>query len=101
MFGLAKNKNSPADDADRKGFWIPERRLLAAVLHRAVTDLTGSDPRMAQEAHDWIFEEVIEPYQLFSFAWVCEQLELDSSIISSAISCLPQQLGSQKEKQRA
>ena len=72
-------------------FWIPERRLLAAVLHRAVADYTGPDPRVAQDAAEWIFEDLREPCELFSFGWTCEQLELNAALIAGAIGCLPRQ----------
>jgi len=74
-----------------KEFWMPERRLLAAVLHRAVADYTGSDSSLAAEAAEWIFEEITQPYALCSFAWTCEQLELDPALIAGAIACLPRQ----------
>ncbi len=87
MLWLAKKNNGI--ERDPKEFWIPERRLLAAILHRAVNDYTGPDPRLAEEAGEWLFEEVIEPYQVLTFAWICEQLELDADMISSAITSLP------------
>ena len=77
-------------------FWTPERRLLAAVLHRAVADYTGSDHTVSQEAAEWIFEEIAQPFPLFSFAWTCEQLELDARLIASAVACLPRQTSAEE-----
>lgn len=91
MFGLEDQDVLKQGEAGTKEFWTPERRLLAAVLQRAIADYTGSDPRLAEEAADWLFEELCEPCALFSFAWTCEQLELNMALIAAAIACLPRQ----------
>ncbi|NMC62476.1 MAG: hypothetical protein GYA55_04840 [SAR324 cluster bacterium] len=57
----------------------PERRLLLAILERALLDYVGNDEKEALEAEDWIFSETnpIHPYNPFSFFWICEQLDLN------------------------
>jgi hypothetical protein len=68
----------------------PERRLLLAVLERAILDYVGNNPKEVQEAEEWLFES----HQLgsraqFSFAWLCEQLDLDPIKISRHIKAMP------------
>ena len=36
---------------------IPEKRLLAAVLQRAVADFSGGEDDMSREAGSWLFGE--------------------------------------------
>lgn len=80
----------------------PERRLLLAILERAVLDLVGNDEKEAQEAEDWLFgfdEDEAEPEAprvhehkltaMFSFPWVCDQLDLDQARISAKIRSMP------------
>lgn len=73
----------------------PERRLLLAILERAILDYVGNDPREIEEAQAWLFEveEGFEPTAgsktLFSFAWVCDQLDLDVRDISRKIKQMP------------
>lgn len=56
----------------------PERRLLLAILERALLDYVGNDDREAEEAQDWIFGDFgPTPHPQFSFPWICEQLDLD------------------------
>lgn len=69
----------------------PERRLLAAILERAVLDYVGNNATDITEAEQWIFEE---PYEAatsseYSFSWVCRELDLEPSEISSKISAMP------------
>ena len=86
MFWFTKRDDGQQREQD---FWIPERRLLAAVLQRAVSDFTGPDGRAAEEAAAWIFDKPEEPHGIFSFAWICEQLELDLAMVTEAIDRLP------------
>ena len=56
----------------------PERRLLSAVMNRAVTDfLCDSDPKHQEEAKDWIFEPLTDAPEPFSFQYVCMELDVD------------------------
>ena len=68
----------------------PERRLLLAVLERAILDLVGNDEQEVQTAKDWLFGDT-EPHTPteFSFAWVCQQLDLDPSHTADLIGKMP------------
>jgi len=68
----------------------PERRLLLAILERAILDYVGNDAREVQEAEEWLFgcSENAARNQ-FSFIWLCEQLDLDPARIASHIKAMP------------
>ena len=68
----------------------PERRLLAAILERAILDYVGNDPDEAESASSWLFDDDgEEPQYQFSCAWVCEALDLDYRDISARIKAMP------------
>jgi len=68
----------------------PERRLLLAILERAILDFVGNDERELEQAEQWLFgSERSNRNEHFSFEWVCEQLDLDSKRISSKIKAMP------------
>ncbi len=76
----------------------PERRLLVAVLERAVLDLVGNDEKEAKQAEEWLFGEADELENsaivrsnptVLSFDWICDQLDLDSVQISQKIKAMP------------
>ena len=68
----------------------PERRLLVAILERAILDFVGNDSREIQGSFDWLFtDESEEDATEFSFSWVCQQLDLDPSTISEHIRAMP------------
>ncbi len=68
----------------------PERRLLLAILERAILDFVGNDLREIAEAEEWIFSyNDISTAGNFSFSWVCEQLDLDRNKISQKIRSMP------------
>lgn len=65
---------------------VPEKRLLYAIVERAVRDCLGSRDEDSQEATEWLFcdgntRETIP----FSFPWICENLELDQSEFRSRV----------------
>jgi hypothetical protein len=72
----------------------PERRLLLAILERAILDYVGNDTREVQEAEQWLFGDN-EHYNehcstsQFSFGWLCEQLDLDPIKIANHIRSMP------------
>ncbi len=73
----------------------PERRLLLAVLERAILDYVGNDKREIESAKEWIFAGQEETtYSLFSFEWVCQQLDLNASEIAGTIKRMPKRGGS-------
>lgn len=68
----------------------PERRLLLAILERAILDYVGNDPREIEEAEQWLFGDTEHSkHEQFSFAWVCEQLDLDTPRIAEKIKNMP------------
>jgi hypothetical protein len=74
----------------------PERRLLLAILERAILDFVGNDERELEQAEEWIFSSKKSgKVEHFSFEWVCEQLDLDAHKISEKIKAMPRR-GSRK-----
>jgi hypothetical protein len=80
----------------------PERRLLLAVLERAILDYVGNDPREIADAKAWIFEHIEDESHEemtivpeFSFLWICQELDLDAKLIASYIRSMPKR-GKQK-----
>lgn len=68
----------------------PERRLLLAILERAILDYVGNDAKEVEEAEAWLFGDLDAPKnEQFSFQWVCEQLDLDMYRISAKIRNMP------------
>jgi hypothetical protein len=68
----------------------PERRLLLAILERAILDYVGNDMREVVEAQEWLFDDHATPGRShFSFQWICEQLDLDHRHIADKIKAMP------------
>lgn len=68
----------------------PERRLLLAILERAILDFVGNDARELEQAEQWLFgSERAHRNEHFSFEWVCEQLDLDPKRIAAKIKSMP------------
>jgi len=68
----------------------PERRLLLAILERALLDFVGNDQKEYEEAFDWIFNNVeTDSPEEFSFPWVCSYLDLDLADIKAKIRVMP------------
>lgn len=68
----------------------PERRLLLAILERAILDYVGNDVREFEHAEQWLFGDAPRTnLDHFSFQWVCEQLDLDPARISKKIRSMP------------
>lgn len=68
----------------------PERRLLLAILERAILDYVGNDERELEQAEHWLFSEPHDKHSdQFSFCWVCEQLDLDPKRIAQKIKEMP------------
>ena len=66
----------------------PERNLLMAMLERAILDYVGNDKKESDDARQWIFGSN-HPYEEYSFAWVCSELDLDPARISDTIASMP------------
>jgi hypothetical protein len=66
------------------GTYVPEKRLLAAVLQRAVTDYITGDGELKEGARLWLLKD--EPADApLTFLFVCEALDLDSRSLRKAI----------------
>ncbi|MCB0335879.1 MAG: hypothetical protein KDD62_06220 [Bdellovibrionales bacterium] len=66
------------------GSYVPEKRLLAAVLQRAVTDYVTGDGDLKETARLWLFMD--EPADApLSFTFICEALDLDIDSLRKAI----------------
>jgi len=72
-------------DVQTPGAAIPELRLLAAVLQRAIHDFIGGEGEVRDGARAWLLED--EPTDApLSFRFICEALDLDSESLRKAIS---------------
>lgn len=71
-------------DVPSAGQTLPEKRLLAAVLQRAITDFVGGDGELKEGARSWIFDNEVTDAPL-SFIFVCEALDLDRDGLRQAI----------------
>ena len=63
---------------------VPEKRLLAAVLQRAVTDFLTGQGELRESAYIWIKGEEASDAPL-TFDFICEALDLDATGLRSAI----------------
>lgn len=76
---------SNSDTTNNSGF-VPEKRLLVAVLQRAVTDYVTGDMEMKKEALEWIMDETFECEERpLTFRYICEALEFDIAGLRKAI----------------
>ena len=67
-----------------QGAFIPEKRLLAAVLQRAITDFLTGDGEVRESARSWLLDD--EPTDApLSFRFICEALDLDTPSLRKAI----------------
>lgn len=71
-------------DVPAVGAYVPEKRLLAAVLQRAITDYVGGEGEIKEGARVWLMDD--EPTDApLSFKFICEALDLDLSSLRKAI----------------
>lgn len=63
--------------------YLPEKKLLAAVLQRAITDFVSGEGDLRETAKLWIMGEDLETP--LTFAFICEALDLDSDSLQRAI----------------
>ncbi len=66
------------------GSLVPEKRLLAAVLQRAVADYVGGELELKAEARIWLMTDEVSDAPL-TFQFICEALDLDCSSLRRAI----------------
>lgn len=62
----------------------PERRLLAAVMQRAITDYVSGDGELQESARQWLFG-LDDPGESFGFAYICEALDFHMEEMRKAI----------------
>ncbi len=66
------------------GAYVPEKRLLAAVLQRAITDYVSGEGELREGARAWLMEN--EPSDApLTFQFICEALDLDYESLKGAI----------------
>ncbi len=64
----------------------PERRLLAAVLQRAITDYLTGDGELQETAQNWLYSpNDLQHQSHFGFSYVCEALDFHSDELRKAI----------------
>jgi hypothetical protein len=66
------------------GGFNPERRLLAAVLQRSITDFLTGDGEVKESAEDWLFGED-DISDAFSFSYICEALDFHKEELLKAV----------------
>jgi hypothetical protein len=57
------------------GGFNPEKRLLSAVLQRAITDFLTGEGELQTSAKEWIFS-ADDTSETFGFTYICEALDL-------------------------
>lgn len=72
---------------------IPEKRLLAAVLQRAITDFVSGDGELRESARTWLYEEEVTDAPL-TFRFICEALDLEYESLRRAIMVQSENAGS-------
>ncbi len=71
-------------DTPPAGNSVPEKRLLAAVLQRAISDFIGGEGEIRDGARAWIMEEECSDAPL-TFSFICEALDLEKVSLRKAI----------------
>jgi len=95
MTQQVRSSSFPSIDGDASGLFdapnvtgTPERRLLLAILERAILDYVGNDQKEISEADEWLF--TFDPEEaIFSFPWLCRELDLDFKDIAEKIRSMP------------
>lgn len=71
-------------DTPAAGSNVPEKRLLAAVLQRAISDFVSGEGELREGARLWLMDD--EPTDApLTFRFICEALDLDFSSLRKAI----------------
>lgn len=72
-------------DVPSHGSFVPEKRLLAAVLQRAITDFISGDGELREGARLWILDDDHVGEAPLTFRFICEALDLDALSLRKAI----------------
>ena len=67
----------------------PERRLLLAVLERAILDYVGNNTQDVAAAEAWLFDAGATHMDHWTFPWICQQLDLDDKRTAKMIRDMP------------
>lgn len=79
-------------DVPSYGPYVPEKRLLAAVLQRAITDFVSGDGELREGARLWIMDDEATDAPI-AFRFICEALDLDCDSLRKAILCQAEAAG--------
>lgn len=76
------NNETPNNDG-----YVPERRLLVAVLQRAVTDYVSGDGEIQNESYNWLMNDNNEgdDERPLTFRFICEALDFNVDSLRYAI----------------
>ena len=74
------NQSVPRD----MGSFNPERRLLAAILQRAINDYLTGDGELRESAEEWIYSTE-DSQEAFGFGYICEALDFHKEELRKAI----------------
>lgn len=66
------------------GGFNPERRLLAAILQRAITDFVSGDGELQQSAEEWLYSQD-DDGETFGFTYICEALDFHREELRKAV----------------
>ena len=66
------------------GGFNPERRLLAAVLQRAITDYLSGEGELQTSAREWLFGPD-DANESFGFSYICEALDFHKEELRKAV----------------
>ncbi|MFN8389299.1 MAG: hypothetical protein U0136_03310 [Bdellovibrionota bacterium] len=66
------------------GGFNPERRLLAAVLQRAITDYLSGEGELHSSAREWLYSND-DLNESFGFSYICEALDFHKEELRKAI----------------
>ena len=66
------------------GGFNPERRLLSAVLQRAIQDFLTCDGEVKQSAEEWLYNSE-DAQDAFGFTYICEALDFHKEELRKAI----------------
>ena len=81
------------------GGFNPERRLLAAILQRAITDFLTGEGELQESARDWLYGED-DPSEAFGFSYICEALDFHREELRKAIGRQYERLAEEAQKTR-
>lgn len=78
------------------GGFNPERRLLAAILQRAITDFLTGEGELQLSAREWLFGPD-DAQETFGFSYICEALDFHQEELRKAISAQFERLHGRSE----